>query len=61
MKFKQAVKVGVGTGLVSDDLTLLALAQRWPVATWFNWKVRNLSDDHLRRIAATSGLIGVGF
>lgn len=39
----------------SDDITLLALAQRWPVATWFNLKARaHYQARKLHEVAARS-------
>ncbi|MDZ7268400.1 MAG: dipeptidase [candidate division KSB1 bacterium] len=39
----------------SDDITLLAIAQRWPVATWFSLKARALHQARrLHEVAARS-------
>jgi len=39
----------------SDDITLLAIAQRWPVATWFNLTARALYQARrLQELAARS-------
>lgn len=39
----------------TDDITLLAIAQRWPAATWFSLKARALYQaDRLRAFAAAA-------